>query len=293
MRKLLLPSILGVVVVVLAVAPALAATRTVDITVAGFTPKNITIDFGDTVTWTNKDTGNHQVLADGAAFPTSPVLGPNQSYSHTFTKSGNFDYRDAFNTNRRGSITVRSGVSITSAPAIVAYGRTTALSGAVSNLASGETVTINAMECGKTTFTQVGSVRSGANGAWSFAAKPNLNTVYQARWKSDRSVQLSTKVAPALSLRRVRRGRFTASVTAAQSFAGKYVVLQRFVRSSRKWKNVKRVTLRTAKAGTAPTMITSAGFRARVARGTRLRLQLPQAQAGACYVQALSNAVRG
>jgi plastocyanin len=291
MRRLLAPSILGAVVV-LAVAPALAATKTVDITTAGFTPKNITIEFGDTVTWTNKDTANHQVLADGGAFPTSPVLAANQSYSHTFMKSGNYDYRDAFNTNRRGSITVRDGVSIAAAPPVVAYGKTAALSGLVSNLASGETVTVNAMDCGKTAFTQLGTVRSVANGAWSFSAKPNLNTVYQARWRNNNSAQLSETVAPAVALRKIRRGRFRGSVTAAQSFAGKYVVLQRYVRSTRKWKNVKRVTLRTARAGTAPTMITSAGFRARLARGTRLRLQLPQAQAGTCYAQGLSAAIR-
>jgi plastocyanin len=290
MRRL--PLLLAALLV-LSVPSALAATKTVDITVAGFTPKNITIDYGDTVTWTNKDTSNHQVLADQGTFPTSPVLGANQSYSHTFTKSGNYDYRDAFNTNRRGSITVRTGVSIAGAPPLVTYGRTTALSGAVSSLAAGESVTLNAMECGKTTFSQVATVRSVANGAWSFSAKPTLNTVYQARWRNANSAQLTEKVAPAVVLRRIRAGRFTASVTAAQSFVGKYVVLQRYVRTRRAWKTVKRVTLRTAKPGTAPTMITSAGFRARRTRGARLRLLLTQPQAGACYAAGQSAAVRG
>ena len=83
-------------------------------------------------------------------------------------------------------------------------------------------------------------------------------------------------------------------MTAAQSFAGKYVVLQRYVaRCGGRWKTVKRVTLRTAKAGTAPTTISSAGFRARGTRGARLRLLLPQPQAGACYAPARSAAIRG
>jgi plastocyanin len=290
MRRL--PIILAALLV-LSVPSALAATKTVDITQAGFTPKSITIDFGDTVTWTNKDTSNHQVLADQGAFPTSPVLGANQTYSHTFTKSGNYDYRDAFNTNRRGSITVRAGISIAGEPPVVSYGRTTALSGSISSLVSGDTVTLSAMECGKTTFSQVANVTSAANGAWSYSAKPTLNTVYQARWKNANSAQLSEKVAPLVALRRVRAGRFTASVTAAQSFAGKYVVLQRYVRTRRAWKTVKRVTLRTAKAGTAPTMVSSAGFRARGTRGARLRLLLTQPQAGACYAPGQSAAVRG
>ena len=92
-----------VVAALLAIPSALSATtKGVDITQAGFTPGKVTIDYGDTVTWTNKDTASHQVLADQLAFPTSPVLGPNQTYSYTFTKSGSFGYRDALHTNRRG-----------------------------------------------------------------------------------------------------------------------------------------------------------------------------------------------
>jgi plastocyanin len=287
-----LPPVLAALLV-LSVPSALAATKTVDITQAGFTPKNITIDFGDTVTWTNKDTANHQVLADQVAFPTSPVLAANQSYSHTFTKSGNFDYRDAFNTNRRGSITVRNGVTLKASAPQVGYGGTVILSGVASSGAAGETVTLDAMECGKTTFARVASVRSVAQGAWSSAVKPTMNTVYRSNWKSATSAQLAVKVAPAISLKRLGVGRFSATVTAAQSFSGKYVVLQRYFRTRRAWKTVKRVTLRTAKAGTAPTMITSAGFRARGTRGARLRLLFTQLQAGACHAPARSAAVRG
>jgi plastocyanin len=291
MRRLS-PTII-VAAAVLVVTPALSATtKNVDITRAGFTPSKVTIDFGDTVTWTNRDNGNHQVLADQAAFPTSPVLAPGQAYSHTFTKSGSFGYRDAFDTKRRGTVTVRSGVTLTAAPAVVSYGKTTTLSGAVSNGATGENVAVEAMECGKTTFTRVATVTSIANGAWSSVAKPSLNTVYRASWKNATSSQFSAKVAPALSLRRVRAGRFSASVQAAQSFVGKYVVLQRYVKSRRAWKTVKRVTLKTAKPGAAPTQVTSASFRAKVARGTKLRLLLPLAQAGACYAAARSGTIR-
>ena len=279
--------------VVLAVPSALAATKTVDITVAGFTPKNITIDYGDTVTWTNKDTSNHQVLADGGTFATSPVLTANQTYSVTFTKSGNFDYRDAFNTNRRGSITVRAGLSMKASAPQVRYGGALTLSGTVSSGQAGETVNIDAMQCGTTTFTRVASVKSVAQGAWSSPVKPAMNASYRSGWKNAQSAPFAAKVAPAVSLKRVRAGRFTASVTAAQSFAGKYVVFQRYVRAKRTWKTVKRVTLKTAKPGTAPTMITTAGFRARGTRGARLRLLLTQPQAGACYAAARSAAIRG
>jgi plastocyanin len=291
MRRL--PFAILATLVVLSVPSALAATRTVDITVAGFTPKNITIQYGDTVTWTNKDTGNHQVLPDNGAFPTSPVLAASQTYSHTFTKSGNFDYRDAFNTNRRGSITVRPGISMKASAAQVGYGGTLTLSGAVSSGASGENVNVDAMQCGATSFTRVASVRSAAQGAWSSPVKPAMNTSYRSSWRSATSAPSAVKVGAAVSLKRVRASRFTASVTAAQSFVGKYVVLQRYVRTRRAWKNVKRVTLRTVKAGTAPTQISSAGFLARGTRRARLRLLLTQPQAGACYAASRSAAIRG
>ena len=283
------PSIL-IALLVLFVPSALAATRTVDITQAGFTPDRITIAYGDTVTWTNKDVSNHQVLADQASFPTSPVLAPNQTYSHTFTKSGSFGYRDALNTRRRGTVIVRPGISMKASAAQVGYGGTLTLSGIVSSAAAGENVNVDAMQCGATSFTRVASARSAAQGAWSSAVKPAMNTSYRASWRNATSVPFAAKVAPAVSLKRVRAGRFTASVTAAQSFVGKYVVLQRYRRG---WKNVKRVTLRTVKAGTAPTQISSAGFRARGTRRARLRLVLTQPQAGACYAASRSAAIRG
>ena len=155
----------------------------------------MTIAFGDSVTWTNKDVANHQVLADQTAFPTSPVLQANQTYSYTFTKSGSFGYSDALNTKRRGTVTVRPGVSLTAAPATVSYGQSATLSGLVSNATSGETVTVDAMECGKTTFTKLATVMSGASGAWSSPAKPVLNTVYRASWKNTKSAQLTETVA--------------------------------------------------------------------------------------------------
>jgi plastocyanin len=290
MRSLIPTTIAAVAV--LAIAPALSATKPVDITQSGFTPNKVTVEFGDTVTWTNKDTGNHQVLADQLAFPTSPVLAANQTYSYTFTKSGSFGYRDALHTNRRGTVTVRPGVSLTATPALTTYGAGTTLAGAVSTGATGETVTLNAQECGKTGFTKLATLTSTANGAWTYAAKPTVNTIFEASWKNTKSAQLTEMVAPGVSLKRVRSGRFSAKVTAAQTFVGKYVVFQRYVRSRKAWKTVKRVTLRTVKAGTAPTMISSAGFRARVARKSRLRLLLTQAQAGTCYAPGRSAVVR-
>jgi plastocyanin len=285
MKKLLL---LAVAVPVFALTPAFAATKGVDITRAGFTPSKVTIDFGDTVTSTNKDTNPHQVLADQAKFPTSPVLQANQTYSYTFMKSGNFAYRDALATNHRGTVTVRAGVSIGAAPPSVKYGSTTTLSGVVSNATAGEVVTVDAQACGQTTFTRIATLTSAANGAWTYAAKPTLDTLFQANWKSAKSMPARVVVRPRLVLKKTGRGRFSATVSAAQSLVGKYIDLQRRTRSG--WSVVKRVTLRTATGTTPPTINSSARFRARVRRGTKLRLVM--LQPGTCYAPATSNTIR-
>ncbi len=269
-----------------------ATTKTVDITAAGFTPKTVTIDFGDTVTWTNKDTATHQVLADQLAFPTSPVLAQNQTYSYTFAKSGSFSYRDALHTNRRGTVVVRGGVSLKSAPAVIKYGGTATLSGVVSSLAAGETVGIDAKQCGATAFTRLTSVKSVANGAWSAPAKPVMNTVYRANWKNANSPDLTQSVSPLLTLKRVRARHFTATATAALALTGKRLAVQRYVKSKRAWKTVKQVTLNKSKPGTPPTVSTSVAFGVRVGLGTKVRVLLPAAQAATCYAAARSAAVK-
>jgi hypothetical protein len=181
---------------------------------------------------------------------------------------------------------------MTAAPGQVGYGKQATLSGSISSGATGDTVNVDAMECGKTTFTRLTSVKSAANGAWSSPVKPTLNTTYQASWRNAKSAQLAVKVAPGLALKRVAAHKYKASLTAAQSLAGKYVVLQRYAKARRAWKTVKRVTLRTAKPGVAPTVVTSTTVKLRLPRGTRLRLLLTADQAGACYVTTRSAAIR-
>jgi plastocyanin len=269
-----------------------AATKTVDITRLGFVPDRLTIDPGDTVTWTNKDSTQHQIVADQGAFPSSPALQANQAYSYRFVRSGTFSYRDGFARNERGRITVREGVSLAAMTRIVRFGGSTTLSGAVSNAQADEKVTVEAQECGKPTAARLGVATTVANGAWSMVVKPTLNTVYQVRWKTTASAKFEVKVAPRVALVRLRARRFSARVTATQSFVGKYVVLQRYNAARRRWLTLKRVVLRTAGAPVGGAITSRAGVTSRVPRRTRLRLVLPQPQAGTCYAAGQSATVR-
>lgn len=284
--------LIALTLLALAVAPqAPAANRPIDITRIGFTPNRITIDPGDTVVWTNKDSSQHQVVPDQGRFPASPALQANQTYSYTFTRSGSFGYRDGFNQKERGTIVVREGVALAAATRLVGFGRSTTLTGSVSSGASGERVTVLAQECGKATSTQIGTATTTANGAWSLVVKPTIKTVYTARWKNNTSTGVEVSVGPGLALARLRARRFSVRLSAAQVFLGKYVVLQRYSAARRRWLTVKRVVLRSQLAP-PPTAVTGATFSSRLKRGTRLRVIVPAAQVAPCYGAAASNVVR-
>jgi len=78
-----------------AVRPARAA-QTWDVTVGDdfYSPATITINVGDTVTWNNQGSMTHTVTSDPnqTVYFNSGDLGPDNSYSFTFTVAGNFTY---------------------------------------------------------------------------------------------------------------------------------------------------------------------------------------------------------
>ena len=80
--------VLGVVVGLLAVAPAAfgATTKQVNITSAGFSPKTASITADDTISWKNNDTQNHQVVSTRGTF-ASPCSA-RQTYTFSSRKPG-------------------------------------------------------------------------------------------------------------------------------------------------------------------------------------------------------------
>lgn len=276
-----------------ALGSATAANQTVTITRTAFTPADVSVNVGESVTWRNTDSVAHQVRFDRV--PCSLTIQAGQSASCTFRAGGRYSYEDRTQQPRlRGTVTVvgpRTSVTLAAGRATSTFAAALTLSGVVSTQATGESVGVDAQECGKTTFTRLGAATTTAGGNWSFLVKPTINTVYRAHWRTSDSATVTVKVRPAIRLTRVRT-RFTARVTAAQSFAGKTILLQRYRAAVRRWATLKRVTLGAAVTPTAGTFVTSARFRARFRRGWRLRVFLPQAQAGACYLAAPSNTLR-
>ena len=78
MRRFIPIAVAGVALVL--AAPASTATSTVQIKSTGFVPATVTINQNDSVTWTNTDTKDHQVVANGGSF-ASAILTKGKSYT--------------------------------------------------------------------------------------------------------------------------------------------------------------------------------------------------------------------
>jgi len=283
--------LLGLVAALVAVAPAATADRPIVISAAGFTPRNVTINVGDTVTWSNTDTRAHQVVVDRVC---SITVQPAATGTCTFRATGRFDYREPSQNRNvwRGTITVRAGtlgVTIAASPRLVTYLGATTLSGAVSTAQPNERVSVRAQACGGTSFAALATVTTTTGGAWTLSARPQRTTVYEAQWRSV-SARTTVTVRPRVTLRKLTRGRFAVRVSAAQAFGGKIAVLQRRT-STGSWVRVRYVTLRVM-GGTAPTVISGANVRANIRVGTRVRAVIGSAQVAPCYVAGTSNVVR-
>lgn len=91
---------------------AMTEETAVTISSTGFSPKDVTIKAGKTVTWTNSDSANHTVNSSPhPAHTDNPFLNlgtiaPSASKSLTFPTAGTYKYHDHLNPTQFGSITV-------------------------------------------------------------------------------------------------------------------------------------------------------------------------------------------
>lgn len=81
-------------------------THNIDISNFAFSPSTLTISVGDTVTWTNKDAVGHTIFSYSNTFK-SDTLSQGQTYSHTFTAAGTFEYHCSLHPSMTGTITVQ------------------------------------------------------------------------------------------------------------------------------------------------------------------------------------------
>lgn len=179
-----------------------------------------------------------------------------------------------------------------SVPAVT-YGKPVTLSGQLSPQKSNQAISIQGTECGTTKPAKAATVKTGANGAFSGPVTPTTGTSYQATYKAAKSPAVALSVQPLLELTKVATGSYTAKATAGEALTGKFVLFQRYQQLRKRWVQVKRLALGAAVPGTAkPAMVSSVSFKAKLPRGTRVRVAISAAQAGPCYVASSSKSLR-
>jgi plastocyanin len=282
MKRLLVPFI---VVLGLALpAQSFAATVSIKITASSFTPKNVTINQGDTVKWTNTDKVNHQIVANKGAF-ASGILRPGATYTFTFNTSGGFAYHDALHPSITGAVYVKGPppqVSVGVSQPIVTYGEQTTIAGTVSSQKANEQVLILAQPYGSSAQ-QIATLETGAGGAFYYTTAPTMLTSYSVRWKSVTSQTVTVQVRPKVTLTRTSSTRLFARFSATPSFAGHTIYLQRRSKFGQ-WVTVERLKLgpNSGRIFTAPHV-----------KGTSTyRVYITTNQAGTGYLDAGSNSVR-
>jgi plastocyanin len=99
---------------------AVAATEKVEIEGFAFSPTPVTINAGDTLTWTNHDDAQHSAAFVGGG-PRTPALSKGQSGSLIFTIAGTFNYVCGIHgVSMSGSVIVRAAATLspTAAPTV-------------------------------------------------------------------------------------------------------------------------------------------------------------------------------
>lgn len=73
-----------------------------------FEPRDVTVEQGQTITWTNEDTAQHNVVASEGDGPESELFNQGESYSWTAdAEPGEIPYVCTIHPGMEGSITVR------------------------------------------------------------------------------------------------------------------------------------------------------------------------------------------
>jgi plastocyanin len=281
MRRLI--ALVPAALVLATAGPALAATKAVQIKAAGFSPTRVEIASGDSVRWTNVDTVNHQVVSDAGLFASS-ILRPGQTYTRTFNQGGTYRYHDGLEPAEKGTVVVKGpppSVSILASTPIVTFGNGITLAGVVSTLQPNETVQVYAQPFGQASFALAATVLTGTGGAWSYATKPEVLTLYKARWGNRESVVATIGVAPSISLRKIGSW-WVVKTVPERRFARRSIQVQR-LNSFGQWVTLKRVALNYSGAQR---------FKVKLPKGVnRLRIAMSVNQAGAGYLGAFSKTI--
>jgi hypothetical protein len=163
----------------------------------------------------------------------------------------------------------------------VLFGHSVNLTGRLTGgLIAGRTVTLNARPYGASAPRVAATASTNVNGAFVFRVRPRIQTIYQARVGSMTSTGITVGVSPMVRVTALANGRIRAQVSAARSFEGRSIQLQRR-NPDGSWTTVARKRLSPASiAVIQPRLPTST-----------IRVAMSVNQAGAGYLGAASHAL--
>ena len=72
-----------------------------------FIPQDVTVEVGETITWVNEDTAQHNAVAADGEGPASELFNQGESYSWTAEEAGEIPYVCTIHPGMEGTITVR------------------------------------------------------------------------------------------------------------------------------------------------------------------------------------------
>lgn len=303
MRRTGIPALVAAAMLVVglpvALAPAAAAApQAVTITASGFVPRDVTVQVGESVTFTNTDSSAHQVEFKGAGVtcPANPfVLQAGASGACTFAVAGNFAYSDPNQKGNtyRGTVTVTAppgvaaAVTLASSRPLVVYGTKVALTGKVNPAKGTVTVDLWARPYPETAFAKVATTTTQGDGSYAFSIPPQLRTEYRTQFTDGAAkaespvvtVLVRPKVTLAVKSVSGRTAKLRTGVVSTVSYAGKPVLVQRR-NSQGGW-----TTIRTVRLGEFSALT----FSVRAPSGTtRWRVYLQASQAGGGYEPSFS-----
>lgn len=84
-------------------APAVTETTSVAIKSFAFSPQDIKVKKGDTVTWKNEDAATHTIKSDSFQ---SGDISTGGTYQHKFENAGTFNYSCSIHPSMTGTVTV-------------------------------------------------------------------------------------------------------------------------------------------------------------------------------------------
>jgi hypothetical protein len=179
-------------------------------------------------------------------------------------------------------------------PAIVRWAEPATLTGGVGSGQANVDVYIDGQTCGDGRWEVISGAHTGPGGGFSAEFGAGINILVRARAEGATSNVVKIQQRPSVTLQQRPRGTFWVNVNAGRSFWKKRIGLQRYVPSTRAWRNVRSAVLADSgsRPGSAFVWSETEKFRQQLPKGTLVRATLPLPQAKPCYAAGYSNLVR-